>query len=138
MFDNSLSCHVFEDYDIPFDEKGTTIGTVRRVQWVKDGNEPDEAKSKIEIRKMYIQSEGERMGKGYTFSTPEGPGELTVGLVKAGFGDTKEILKALRNRDDLVEAAENIDTDDDSSDGEMFDMRSLMEKIDISNEDDVA
>lgn len=138
MFDNSLSCHIFEDYGIPFDEKGTTIGTVRRVQWVKDGNEPNEDKSKIEIRKMYVQSEGERMGKGYTFSTPEGPGELAVGLIKAGFGDTKEILKAIRNRDDLVEAAENIDVDDDSSDGEMFDMRSLLEKIEISNEDDVA
>ena len=33
------------------------------------------------------------MGKGYSFSTPEGVDELAEGLVSIGFGNTKELLK---------------------------------------------
>lgn len=126
-FTGNLSYHVFKDYDITFDEKGTTCGSVRLVQWVKDGNEPDESKAKIELRKLYTSGAEEKTGKGYTFSTLEGPGELAIGLIKAGFGDTKEILKTVRERDDFIEAATSINDDpDDNSDGEMFDMRDLL------------
>lgn len=135
MFDNSIYCHVFEDYKISFDEKGSTCGVVRKVQWCKEGKEPDETKAKIEIRKMTMTSEGERVGKGYTFSTPEGPGELIVGLINNGFGDTKEILRAVRTRKDFLEAANSINVDeDDSSDGEMFDMRNLLLGMDEEEE----
>ena len=133
MFDNqgSLSYHVFKDYNIAFDEKGSTVGTVRKIQWVKEGKEPDESKAKIEIRKMYMNTEDERPGKGYSFSTEEGPGELAVGLIEAGFGKTKDILRAVRKRDDFLEAAKNINSDDDESfDGEMFDMRDLLMGMD--------
>lgn len=138
MFDGNLRYHVFEDYNIPFDEKGASCGTVRKVQWVKEGNEPDENKAKIEIRKMYINSEGEKNGKGYTFSTPDGPSELVVGLINAGFGETKEILKSVRKREDFIKAAETINDDNESSgNGELFDMRDLLlPKTDIEEEDE--
>ena len=137
MFDNSMQYHIFKDYNIPFDEKGTTCGTVRKVQWVKDGSEPDESKAKIEIRKVYTSGAEEKTGKGYTFSTPEGPGELAVGLIKVGFGDTKEILRAVRTRDDFLDAAKTINEDNDGSDdGEMFDMRDLFLNIESKDEDD--
>lgn len=127
MFDNNLKYHMFFDFNIPFDEKGSTCGTVRRVQWVKEGSEPDESKAKIEIRKTYINSEGEKLGKGYTFSTPEGPGELAIGLISAGFGDTKEILRTVRKRDDFLQAATTINEEIESDDsGEMYDMRDLL------------
>ena len=127
MFDNNLKYHMFFDFNIPFDEKGSTCGTVRRVQWVKEGSEPDESKAKIEIRKTYINSEGEKLGKGYTFSTPEGPGELAIGLISAGFGDTKEILRTVRTRDDFLQAATTINEETESDDsGEMYDMRDLL------------
>ena len=127
MFDSNLRYHVFKDFDIPFDEKGTTCGSVRLVQWVKGDSDPDESKAKIELRKIYTSGAEEKTGKGYTFSTPEGPGELAVGLIKAGFGDTKDILKAVRTREDFLEAAKTINDDPDSnSDGEMFDMRDLL------------
>lgn len=130
MFDNSMQYHIFKDYNVPFDEKGTTCGTVRKVQWVKEGSEPDESKAKIEIRKVYTSGAEEKTGKGYTFSTPEGPGELIVGLIKAGFGKTKEILHSVRTRTDFKEAVETIDQDDDGDDsGEMFDMRDLLLSI---------
>lgn len=127
MFDNNLKYHMFFDFNIPFDEKGSTCGTVRRVQWVKEGSEPDESKAKIEIRKTYINSEGEKLGKGYTFSTLEGPGELAIGLISAGFGDTKEILRTVRKRDDFLQAATTINEETESDDsGEMYDMRDLL------------
>lgn len=127
MFDSNMTYHVFKDYDVPFDEKGATVGTIRKVQWVKDGQEPDESKAKLEIRKMYIQGDGEKTGKGYTFSTLEGPGELAIGLIKLGFGDTKEILREVRQRPDFLEAAKTINDDNEGSDtGEIFDMRDLL------------
>lgn len=123
----NINYHVFEDYNIPFDEKGSTYGTVRKIQWVSEGKEPDETKAKIEIRKMYNQADGERTGKGYTFSTPEGPGELVIGLIGAGFGNTKDILREVRKREDFLEAAKTINEDnDDNGSGEMFDMRDLL------------
>lgn len=127
MFDQSMSCKVFKDYNITFDEKGSTWGTVRKVQWLKEGKEPDESKAKIEIRKFTQTAEGERMMKGYTFSTEEGPGELIIGLMEAGFGNTKEILRSVRKREDFLEAAKSINEDSDDGDsGEMFDMRDLL------------
>ena len=136
MFDNQFQYHVFKDYDIPFDEKGTTCGTVRKVQWIKGSGEPDESKAKIEIRKVYTSGAEEKTGKGYTFSTPEGPGELAIGLIKAGFGDTKEILRAVRSREDFLEAANNINNDeDDNTSGDIFDMRDLLLAEDEDDED---
>jgi len=133
----AMSYHIFKDYEIPFDEKGATCGVVRLAQWVKDGAEPDKEKAKIEIRKVYMQGGEEKNGKGYTFSTPEGPGELAVGLIKVGFGDTKEILRAVRTRDDFLDAAKTINEDNDGSDdGEMFDMRDLFLNIESKDEDD--
>ena len=137
MFDNQFQYHVFKDYDIPFDEKGTTCGTVRKVQWIKGSGEPDESKAKIEIRKVYTSGAEEKTGKGYTFSTPEGPGELAIGLIKAGFGDTKEILREVRSREDFLEAANNINNDeDDNTSGDIFDMRDLLLAEDEEDEDD--
>ena len=132
-----MTCHIFKDYGITFDEKGSTWGTVRKVQWIKNGKEPDESKAKIEIRKFTQTSEGERMMKGYTFSTPEGPGELVVGLIGAGFGETKDILKEVRKRDNFLEAAKHINEDnEDNYNGEMFDMRDLLLGMDNSDEED--
>lgn len=135
MFDNQFQYHIFKDYNIPFDEKGTTYGTVRSVQWIKGDGTPDESKAKLEIRKVYTSGAEEKVGKGYTFSTPEGPSELVHGLISAGFGDTKEILRAVRERPDFMEAASTINEDsDDSSSGEMYDMRDLLLGLDNSND----
>lgn len=135
MFDksSSLQYHIFKDYNIQFDEKGTTCGTVRKVQWVKEGKEPDEEKAKIEIRHVTVNDSGETPLKGYAFSTPEGPGELIVGMIDAGFGNTKEILRAVRKREDFLDAANTINEDDDFGDGETFDMRDLL--LGIGEED---
>ena len=104
---------------------------------IKEGNEPDESKAKIEIRKVTMKDNEETALKGYAFATEEGPGELITGMIKAGFGDTKEILRAVRTREDFMEAATTINEESDDSDsGEMFDMRKLLEGMDVEEEDD--
>ena len=124
---NALTYHVFKDYDVIFDEKGSKYGTIRKVQWVKEGKEPDETKAKIEIRHMVNTPEGEKFAKGYAFDTDEGPNELTEALVECGFGDTKNILHKLVRRDNFKESVENFNKEDDILDsGEMFDMRDLL------------
>ena len=124
---SELSYHVFKDLEIPFDEKGATCGTVRLVQWVKEGESPNIDKAKLEIRKVYTSGAEEKLGKGYTFSTPEGPSELVEGLIDAGYGDTKNVLRKLRDREDFMEAATTINEDyDGGTDGDMFDMRDLL------------
>lgn len=136
MFNSTY--HIFEDYNILFDEKASTCGTVRRVQWVREGAEPDESKAKVEIRHIKVDETGETPLKGYSFSTPEGPDELVEGMIKAGFGKTKDILKAVRTREDFLEAANTInDDEDDNGDGETFDMRDLLlGDTDIDEEDE--
>lgn len=135
MEGGNLNYKIFIDYAVPFDEKGSTCGTVRKVQWVREGSEPDEEKAKVEIRKIYMNGSDERVGKGYSFSTPEGPNELIIGMIRAGFGDTKEILKECRKREDFLNAANTInDEDDNTSDGEVFDMRDLLNGIDEDEE----
>jgi hypothetical protein len=138
MFDNSVRCHVFKDFNIPFDEKGTTCGVVRSVQWVKDGVDPDEEKAKLEIRKVYTSGAEEKVGKGYSFATKEGPHELVEGLLSVGFGDTKKCIKTLSKREDFKESVENIDVDEEDmeDDGEMFDMRNLLLSIDSENDEE--
>ena len=128
---------VFKDFGVQFDEKNNSFGSIRVVQWYKAGAEPDESKAKLEIRKYSEGPDGERALKGYTFSTPEGPHELTEAMVDIGYGDTKKIIKSVSKRVDFKESVENINNDeDDSSDnGEMFDMRSLLLGIESDDED---
>ena len=133
--DVSINYKVFKDFGIQFDEKNNSFGTIRVAQWYKAGAEPDESKAKLEIRKFSEGPDGERALKGYTFSTPEGPHELTEAMVKIGYGDTKKLLKELSTREDFKESVENINSDDDNdSDGEMFDMRSLLLGIESDDE----
>ena len=137
-FENNLQYHVFKDYNVIFDEKGSKYGTIRKVQWVKEGKEPDETKAKIEIRHMVNSAEGEQFGKGYAFDTDEGPDELVTALIDCGFGDTKEILKKIARRDNFKDSVENINKEDDILDGELFDIRDLMLFSEESGDDDAA
>lgn len=128
MKDN-MRCHVFQDYNVIFDEKNSSCGTLRKVQWLVGDAEPDETKAKLELRKMYNGPDGEKNGKGYTFSTEEGPGELVLGLIDAGFAETGDIIMHIKQRDDFVDAVQAIKFEDvnvEDEDGEVFDMRDLL------------
>ena len=126
----------FGDIDEVFDERGSAYLALRKIQWVGEGDEPDESKARFEIRKWRIQGDGERADKGVGFLTEDGPHELAKVLVKNGFGNTKEILHELKKRDDFKEAVEHFyDSDEETGSGEYYDMRSLLNNDDAEFED---
>lgn len=132
-FDPNVSIHPvkFGDLDMTFDEKGSTFLAMRMIQWVKDNEEPDESKAHLELRKWRVTNEGEeRADKGFSFLTENGPHELVKGLIHEGYGKTKDILEEVSHREDFKEAIEHFGEDEDSSDGEYFDMRELLKSID--------
>ena len=121
----------FGELDAIVDEKGSQFIALRRIQWVKEGEEPDETKAKYELRKWMVDAEGkEKANKGVSFLTEEGPHELAKVLVHEGFGHTKDILKELRVRDDFKESVSHINEEEDVGEGEYFDMRQLLENVD--------
>lgn len=129
---------LFDNLDAIFDERGSAFLSLRRVQWCEAGVEPDREKSKLEIRKWRITAEGERADKGVAFLTDDGPHELAKTLVNLGYGNTKDILLELKKRDNFRESVEHLfDKEEESSEGEYFDMRTIMlTEEDNDNEDD--
>lgn len=121
-----------------FDEKDSSFLAIRKVQWVKEGNEPDESKAKFEIRKWTVKDGKEIPLKGCTFLTEEGPHNLAKALVHEGFGNTKEILSELKIREDFKDAVYHLNDEEDFGEGEYFDMRSLLLAEDSSDEEDEA
>ena len=131
----------FDNLDEVFDEKGSLLISMRRVQWVNEGEEPDREKSKLELRKYQITDKGERPDKGFAFLTEEGPHELAKVLLHNGYGHTKDCLLELKQREDFKEAVEHLyDEEELSSDGEYFDMRDMLladEELTDEEENDV-
>lgn len=119
---------LFDNLDAVFDERGSAFLSIRRVQWCEEGATPDREKSKLEIRKWRVTNEGEeRADKGVAFLTEEGPHELTKVLINQGFGHTKDILLELKKRDDFKESVDHMfDNEEESTEGEFFDMRTAM------------
>ena len=125
----------FAGLDEIVDEQGSKYIAIRKTQWIADGEEPDESKAKIEIRRWTVTDDKE-FGKGFAFLTENGPHELTNVLVKKGFGDTKEILSSLRKRDDFKEVVEDLDKEEVSGeDGEYFDLRGILLDEEIEDDD---
>ena len=120
-----------DNLDEIFDEKGNKFSEIRKVQWAKEGTEPDPAKGKLEIRNWYVTADGsERAGKGFGFlNEDEAPNALINSLVKLGYGDTKEIIKNLKTRTTFKEDIENLYVEDESESGssEFVDLRALLD-----------
>lgn len=141
MFDatKSIKPVMFDGLNAIFDEKGSMYLALRRVQWCSEDAQPDREKSKLELRKWRTTPEGEeRADKGFSFLTDNGPHELTHVLVRQGFGNTKETLKALKEREDFPDAVENLFKKDEkakSSSGEFFDIRTALLADDPFGED---
>lgn len=141
-FDNATPIKpvMFDGLDEIFDERGSQFLSMRRIQWVKEGDEPDRSKSKLELRKWMVGPDGvEKANKGMTFLTEEGPHELAKVLVHNGFGKTKDIILELKSRDDFSEAVNTLfEKEEESGSGEYFDMRSalLAENNDDEEEDE--
>lgn len=89
------------EYDEIFDEKGNIVLMARKVAW-------NDNKSKIELRKWYVNVDKEKASAGFSFLTEEGPDNLINVLIKKGHGQTEEILESLKDREDFDEALRNV------------------------------
>ena len=76
-----------------FHEQGNTYFALRKISWGDSDN------YKVDIRKYYSSADGEEtMSKGVSLSD-EAANSLTESLVKNGYGNTKEMLKMLVQRE---------------------------------------
>ena len=121
------------------EEKNNQFTAIRKVQWVKEGDEPDKDKGKLEIRRWIMEKDGtEKANKGVVFMTDEGPHQLAEILVDNNYGRTKELTKSILSRPDAKESISNLYSDEgDSNDGEYFDMRDMLLSYDnVSGDND--
>lgn len=139
-FDKSVAIKpiIFGVTDNTFDEKGSSFLALRKVQWLKDGEEPDESKGKFELRKWMVDKDGKEIpNKGFSFLTDNGPSELAHLLVREGYGDTKTILTELVKRQDFKDSVNNFNKSDNTEEfDDYFDMRELLKDIEIEDGDD--
>ena len=109
--DKNFGDHVIEERD------NLSI-IMRKISWGNSGE------YKVDIRKYLDTEEGERMNKGISL-TDNGANELAKELVSCGYGDTKEIIKALSKREDnladLLNQCNNESEDEDSGSEEYYD-----------------
>ena len=117
---NAIHFYTHDNMDEIFDEKGNTFLAMRKIQWCKEGVEPDPDKAKLELRKWHMSAEGEIAGKGFSFLTEEGPHELVNALISNGYGHTNEIIDLLKQRDDFNES---VVCNKEDQDDEYFDPR---------------
>lgn len=111
----------FDDHVI--EERNNTSIIMRKISWGSNGD------YKVDIRKYLYTDEGERMGKGISL-TDDGANELTKELISCGYGNTKDILLALRNRNEdefksAVDLVVNGIEEDENSD-EYYDPKELL------------
>lgn len=119
-----------DTFDYIIDEGGAGFLALRKIAWkVGQDEEHDPDKVRIDIRKWRLDPDGsERMSKGCSMR-PEAANELANTLIKAGFGDTKEILTSLKDREDFAKVIPIVFTDDDiieSEDGDIYDPRKVL------------
>lgn len=96
--DGPLSFEVNQDgINEIIEEKGNVVLMLREIAW--NGRE-----SHLELRKWIIDVDKEQPMKGVSFISQEGPTNLVNNMVKHGFGDTVEILKELKTREDFDDA----------------------------------
>lgn len=111
------------------DEKNNQFIRLAEIAWAGADEEVDPSKIKLDIRKYTMDADGnERMLKGCSFLTEDGPHELTHALVEEGFGNTEKILTAIKQRSDFPDAVKSCygekapETVDDT-----FDLRNIID-----------
>lgn len=126
---------IVDDYDHIVDEKGSTFLALRKIVWgdVEDPDNIDPSKVKLDIRKWHTDSSTgeEKVGKGWSFITEQGPHNLTKILVENGFGKTRDILNGVKDRDDFRSSLNSVLGKDD----ELYDSEIEEEVLYVPSDD---
>ena len=106
--DTEFTYSILEGFDHILEEKGNQYTSLRKISWNDTGT------YKLDIRRYYTTPEGEeKMGKGISFMTDEGPAELINALLQEGYGDTADIVRNLKDREDFRSALNSVLNPDD-------------------------
>lgn len=110
---------VLEGFDFIIEESGNSSVNLRKISW---NGRPH----KLDIRKYAYKDGQEQMMKGISL-TEDGANELASVMVEQGYGDTKRIIKALRQREDFNESMldKNAAIEDDD-DEDYYDPKQLL------------
>ena len=126
---NSEFKYSFRGVNRVVDEKNNQFIRLAEIAWAGADEEVDPSKIKLDIRKYTTAADGnERLLKGCSFLTEDGPHELTHALVEEGFGNTEKILTAIKQRSDFPDAVKSCygekaaDATDDT-----FDLRNIID-----------
>ena len=119
--DKEISMEIEEGFDFILEEGQNTSINLRKISW---NGRP----SKLDIRKWNYTDSGERAMKGIGLSD-EGADELAAVLVENGYGETRRLVKALKEREsdeeiDIELPAEE-ETEDDGEE-EYYDPSELL------------
>lgn len=88
---------IADGYDHIIEEKGNQTVRLRKLYY--NGNDSN---IKLDIRKWGVNEDGtERMGKGLSFLTDDGPHSLIEVMAREGYGNTKTILNNIKDREDF-------------------------------------
>lgn len=110
-----------KDFNFVIEEGANTSICLRKISW-------NDRPAKIDIRKYLYKDGEERLGKGVSLSD-DATNELVNVLTQNGYGDTKQILRGIKNRNDFEESLKNIDSDDpvdDDGSEEYYDPSELL------------
>lgn len=107
---DAFKYRIVDHVDFTFEEVGNQFNALRKIAW----GDADDEKAKLEVRRWRNNPDGTEMcAKGMTFLTDEGPSELTNCLLKLGFGNTKEVLVIIKDRDDFRKSINSVLGKDD-------------------------
>lgn len=86
-----------EGIDHILSEAGNSFISLRKIRWKETSD------FKFDIRKYYLTNGEERAAKGISLDE-EACNNLPIALLEEGFGDTKEVLNTIKDRDDFNSA----------------------------------
>ena len=112
-----FSYNVDPDFNFPIDEKGNSFISLRKIQWNNKGD------YRLDLRKYISTENGEQMGKGVSFLTEEGPGELATAISEK----REDILKRLAKKlsDGTIEIPD--DDSEDETDEKLYNPEEMFE-----------
>lgn len=127
--DSEFKYTVVDDFDHIVDESGNSTINLRKLYW---GDNSDNVK--LDLRRYYMTEQGERLGKGVSFLTEDGPNNLVDIMAGLGYGNTRNILNGIKDRKDFQKSLNSVlgkesefyDEDAGELDDDYFDPKSLL------------
>lgn len=106
--DDNYKYSIIDNINYIIEEQGNQFTALRKIRWGTSDKEY------LELRRWRNTPDGkEQAAKGCTFLTEEGPSELVNSLIDLGYGNTKEVIKKLSDRENFRQSLNSVLGKDD-------------------------